>query len=435
MEEHNNQSTPKWLELQQQNSWQIEIFIASGFIFFLFNLPEFLTTTFIDALESRIIEAEGTIIYFGAFIFSRALLIGFAVILFLRALWLAFLGINYAFPQGINYEKLSYSDYFKKKTQKNKNVISRIIHLEKICSLTYSVTIFLTLLTIGIFSLTVFLFYAISHLAPSLYTPSFGYFVIGALFLMMLGITDFIFFGVFKKSESVSKIYYPFYILFKWLSLSFFYHQEMLTFISNSKRWKVYGLFLVYFSIAFVVSSSEIAQALGGSNFLNIKLTEDRDYTKPSSSYYIPLNYYDNMLEANDRIFDASIQSDIIFENYLRTFVVYHKKFDTTLDSLFRKNRVTPYLKRASRDVFHKNDSLMQKTFNEFFEVSIDKKPYNNNTWFFHDHHITGEKGFLTYLPIDSLSTGKHLLIIDRMHLVGDSLKSYRRGKIYFYKN
>ncbi|MBC8183736.1 hypothetical protein H8E88_21800 [candidate division KSB1 bacterium] len=37
---------PKWIEEQQQQSWQIEILIASGFIFFLFSLPDLLTNYF-----------------------------------------------------------------------------------------------------------------------------------------------------------------------------------------------------------------------------------------------------------------------------------------------------------------------------------------------------------------------------------------------------
>jgi len=427
-------------EEQQQQSWQIEntqieILIASGFIFFLFNLPDFLTNYFIDVNESKIIQAEGTILFFGSYIFARALLIGFSIILFLRALWLAFLGINYAFPQGINYSKLSYSNYFKEKTKHKTSVKNRIIKLEKVCSLTYSVTIILTLLTIGMFLLMSLIFYVIYYLAPSFYVPEFGYVIIIVLFLMMLGIFDLIFFGFLKRFQIISKIYYPLYKLFKWLSLSFTYSQEWLTFISNTSRWKVYGLFLSYFVLSFFISSSEISERLGSDLFFQVFSVEDRNYTKLPSFQQVKNNRYENMLDSEKRIMTACIQSDIIKDSYLKVFVVYQKWFDSTLDSLFKKNDVILKLRQKSYIEYMKNDSLIQKTLNEFFITKIDDQEFSDSDWYFHDHSITGEKGFLTYLPLDKLVKGKHTLFINRLHLVEKNLKVYGNGVIHFYIN
>ena len=90
----NTGKLPKWLEEQQHNSWQIEILIASGIIFFLLKIPEHITSYFLQTAASTAINSSIIIIMVGGYIFSRALLIGFVVNLILRAVWLAMLGIN-----------------------------------------------------------------------------------------------------------------------------------------------------------------------------------------------------------------------------------------------------------------------------------------------------------------------------------------------------
>ena len=437
-ENTNKHTLPGWIQQQQQQSWQIEILIASGLILFLYSLPTYLINYLIDIQESKIPRAEEVILFFGGYIFSRALLIGFIVTLFLRSLWLAFLGINYAFPRGINFRNLSYSEYFTEKLRKTKSTTERIITLERICSLTFSVTIMVTLLTVGMFIFLAILFYGIFHIAPSLYThftPRVGFIFLVILLLMILGVIDWIFFDWLKRYPIISKLYYPVYNLFRWLSLSVLYHQEYLTFISNVKRWKVYGVFLLFFSIALVTSMSELSERFNNITPFTLFSTEEREFLKVPSFRYIQENNYENMLRENSRILTTAIQSDIISDNFLKVFVVYWKVHDETLDSLFRKHQVQTSFKRKTLRNFQRNDSLLQKAFNEFLKIKIDDRPFENNDWYFHKHPITGEAGFLTYLPLNNFTSGKHTLFIDHVRLVENNLQIRRRERITFYIN
>ncbi len=413
MDNNHSNSLPKWIKKIQQQSWQIEILIASGLIIFLFNLPQFLLTQFMEYEESVISRAEPVILFFGAYIFSRALLLGFIATLFLRALWLAFLGINFAFPNGIDFRRLSYNDYFVKKISKTKSIPERIISLERICSLTYSVTIMVTLLTAGIFVFIAILFYAMYYLAPqSLYTPEIGIILLIIIFFLMLGVTDWLFFGKLKNFNLVSKLYYPVYKLYQWLTFSFLYQKEYLTFISNVNRWKVYGIFLIYFLLAFEISMIELSKSKIGPSYLVLINFDQRNFTHLPTFLSTSKNKYENMLGENDKIISSAIQSDIITGNFLKVFIVYTKYFDESLDSLFRKNNVKLLIKNKTVDNYKMNDTLIQKSLDEFFVLKIDGKKVEKNNWFLHKHFKTDEMGFVSYIPIFDLPEGKHILMI-----------------------
>ncbi len=430
-------SLPEWIIKIQEQSWQIEILIASGLILFLYNLPTVLINFFVDFSESTMPRAEPVILFFGGYIFSRALLLGFIVTLLLRSLWLAFLGINYAFPDGINFGKLSFSDYFRRKIEKSKSIPERIIALERVCSLTYSVTIMVTLLTAGSFLFLAILFFGIYYLAPSVYTQTTGIILLVLVILIMIGILDWLFFGKLKNFPVFSKLYYPVYKLFQWLTLSFVFQKEYLAFISNINRWKVFGLFVVYFFLAFEISLSEMQNSrltknMGLPNILNY---DERSYLNISTLNKINKYQYENMLEQNDRIITVAIQSDVITDNVIKLFVVYAKKYDETLDSLFTKNGVKKFLRERTLENYYKNDSLIQKALNEFFTVEIDNRSVGTTEWYLHRHYKTGEYGFLTYIPVSNLPKGRHALLVKAKHISNGIMKERVKGIIPFYLN
>lgn len=102
---------------------------------------------------------------------------------------------------------------------------------------------------------------------------------------------------------------------------------------------------------------------------------------------------------------------------------------------LKKNNVINKFKQRASFKDYVKNDSLIRKTLNEFFITKIDDREFKGNDWYFYDHSITGEKGFLTYLPLDGLNKGKHTLFINRQSLENDSLRVRGNGVIHFYVN
>ncbi|RMD98832.1 MAG: hypothetical protein D6814_06740 [Calditrichaeota bacterium] len=430
-----SETLPEWVEEQQHHSWQIEILIASALLVFLYNLPHYLITDVIDLQEKAIFSTQKAVLFYGAYLFARALFIGFVVILFLRSLWLAFLGIHHVFPGGINFSRLGYSKYFQRKSQGTKTVAQRILMLEKTCNLTFSVTIILTLLTIGTFFLLSLLSYFISTFFPALDTPVIGLALMAILFLIMLGVLDWIFFAWLKKYEWVSKLYYPIYRLFQWLSLSILYRQELLTFISNVKRWKVYGLFSLYFTIALIISLSETTRVFNAPIPFQLYSTEQREFIDLRTLQRVASHNYESMLTPKDRIVRVCIQSDLIQNNYLKVFLVYHKWYDTTLDSLFRQHHISINRKRAaSFSTIMKNDSLINQALNEAFHIKIDQVPMAHSGWYWHKHYITGEQGFLTYVPLDGIEYGEHKLLLTYTRFVPGGRRETFLGMIPFIK-
>ncbi|MEL6670192.1 MAG: hypothetical protein AAFP08_14570, partial [Bacteroidota bacterium] len=107
-----HQETPKWLKSLERTSWQIEVLISGGLMFTLYSLPGSINELLYQAYLNTGFEITIFVVFMAAFVVSKALLIGFGVNLFLRAIWLALLGVHFAYPKGIDYERLNYSKAF-----------------------------------------------------------------------------------------------------------------------------------------------------------------------------------------------------------------------------------------------------------------------------------------------------------------------------------
>ena len=140
-----NTNTPNWLKQIEQTSWQVELLISGGFIFALLQVPPYLKNILFEIGYHTHLNSSLIIIFIGANVLSRVLLIGFIVNLLLRSLWLAYLGIHYAFPSGVKYSKFNYHQKFEKRFVQDYDSLKRILRLEKYSSLSYSLTIFLYL--------------------------------------------------------------------------------------------------------------------------------------------------------------------------------------------------------------------------------------------------------------------------------------------------
>jgi len=369
------------------------------------------------------------------------LLLGFVVNLILRAIWLAMLGVNFSFPKGINYERLKYSSFYEDKLRKKGSLVERILSVEKIASLSFSIAIAMTLISIGVFVLLTICFWFISNYLPSWDGPIQGYILMVFFLLITVGMLDDIFFGWLRKFPLVSKIYYPFHFIFNFLGLSFIFKKEWLTIISNVKRWKIYSIILIYFFAAFVFMVKDLEDV--SINFPKIKLLnlkkgdyQDLNFRRRN----IRNNIYQNLLPEGERLASVSLESDVIKNRYAKLFVLYRRWFDPMLDSMFLKHQldlevIKTFQYDGRADVLE-NDSTMNAMLNDFFQVHIDQEKQENIEWFFHYYPVTNEFGFLTYLDTDTLSAGKHMLHVymEYQQNEGDTLTNIRYRELPFFK-
>lgn len=416
---------PQWVQEQQHQSWQIEILIASGLIFFLTKIPQYLGSWFANYTQATDFGAESVILLIGGLYFSRVLLIGFVINLVLRALWLAYLGVNFVYPNDINYEQLGYSDYFKERMEKQPDGAARIIRLEHLSSLSYSMTLMLTIMAFGTFTLLAVFFFLLKFVAYGLYdSQAFGIFFMVLLFLFSLGILDFLFFKLLKRYPKASKWYYPFYRFYSFISLSFLFKREWLILISNGKRWVIYTLFLVFFGIAFFLTADDVNRYVGNFNQFTLNLYEDRAYLNIPTYNTIKRQRYDNLLVENDKIRIWCLSADVIREKSAWVFVVYDKWMDSSLQLIlddydFQKGDF------KTREELFANDEKFSSALSRYFKLKIDDTLIEDIEWFYYRHHRTDEIGFKTYFRTDSIPSGNHLMHIDIYHSEQDT--SYYR--------
>ena len=438
MNNQQNNEIPKWLEEQQHNSWQVEILIAGGFIFFFAQLPVY----FKDFLFTGIMMQGGRelsslipIVTFGGYIFSRAILIGFAVNLTLRAIWVGFLGINFAFPKGIDYQRLNYSDFFHRRMKKGMNSVKRILQLEKLCSLSYSMAILITLMSIGIFFSLFILFYLIELFLPAGYNnPEVGFGLLFIIFMLKIGIVDELFFNLLKQWKWPARIYYPIHRILDWLTLSVLYKKEWVSLVSNSKRLIIYLIITVYFGISFLISITEMSEYsnLGFNKFL-FRLEDKRDFSANRKILFSNIfeSNYERNLKEDSWIDRFVINGPIVNGNILSIFIVYPKELDNELAYFMKENAaITERDSLLKSYQFQmKNKKLINKALNDIFIVQIDSINYQNLNWHYTTHPVTRQTGFNTFINIDQFARGDHSLKLDFLYLTDqDSI-----GHIYYY--
>ncbi|MEL6252492.1 MAG: hypothetical protein AAFR87_10825 [Bacteroidota bacterium] len=426
MQNDSTTAQENWIEERRNQSWQIEIVIVGGAILFLTQIPDLLMDLLATGVEGqgRTLSAEYILVVFGGLVFSRALLISFILNLLLRAIWLGYLAIKFSFPKGIDFNKLNYSEHFQSKIDKESDTLDKVIFLERLCSLTYAVGIMMTIMAIGLFSFLIILSSFLHYFIPSLYSQSFFFIFLLISFLFVLGAFDYIFFKVLGKASRLNKIYYPIHRFFSLLTLNFLYRREWLTLSSRVSRWGISLMFIFYFFLAFFIAQEELNRKFGMGRFINFgDLTESRNYSNFQKTYQrIHSHNYVDMMETDDRVAQAAIQSSIVKDHHLQLFIVYRKSYDLLLDSLFNQSGFISELDKIRWDEVQKNDRKFNNALREMFSVYVDADKKQELNWYFHKLPLTQQEGFISYIPLDSLSSGEHRIAINHRVFRGDSL-------------
>jgi len=418
---YNNPSFKKLLDYLQEQSWQLELIISGFAIFGLFSIQEPLAIGAQQAQnEQQIYQA---VIYSVLFIACSILLFNLLLHVVLRGLWIGALGLRYVSGE-IEFDELKYGNKFKTYLKKKIVSFDRYIgNLENYCSVLFAISFLLIFyvisLTTTILYLVLFINYIIdndslpSFISKYLGIPILIFFVLGMLFTFI----DFITLGLLKRNKWVAKIYFPFYWLFSYVTLSFLYRPLIYNFLDNTfgKRL-LYILLPLYLVIVFIYGLE-----YKNSNYLDKNLN--------SSSFYANKENYEDML-LNDEDFPGKvlIPSKIITTNYLKIFIPYTESIEnkifgynaTLKPEKDRKGIVSSNIsfttnwsdKITSR---RQKDSLRKyylKTFNEMYSFKIDT--INRHSKFLITTDKKNRLGFETYLKLDSLKEGQHILKLIR---------------------
>ena len=119
-------------------SWEPELLISGGLLFTLLQAPDYFL------LLNEIITPYhilGTHIFLALLAFSvSTLTVGFITHLVLKGFWIAWISAKHSFPNGINFERLGFSNFFTQKSKQIPSIDDQIASLGKAAGLVFSLS-------------------------------------------------------------------------------------------------------------------------------------------------------------------------------------------------------------------------------------------------------------------------------------------------------
>ena len=437
--DYNNPAFKKLLEKLQEESWQLELLISGFAIFGLFTAYDSIVMYFNEAVATgqEYKRAAFTVIRISCIILIFSLLIH----VLLRGLWIGALGLRYVSGE-IDYEELNYSEKFTKYLKRRVGSFDKYIAtLENYCSIIFAASFLLIFYVLSMTFIIITIGFIGNNIISSDWFPydlnlwlgiPLMLFVVLGMFLTFI---DYLTQGFLKRKKWISKIYFPFYWAFSFITLSFLYRPIVYNFLDN-KFGRRFALLLLPLFIGVAISFSLQY------NFSNYFSTEI------ASSDYISnrKNYEDLIDEKSGFIDNVVIQSKVIKENYIKLFVPYSENIEDRVFSFNEGLKPEKDIRGLDTEIINigddnyiNRDSLRREylsTFNKIYYAKIDTTVVDSD--FIVSHTKQGTLGFETFLSIDNLTKGKHVLEFKRKGLnrANDTVYySLRKIPFWYYPN
>lgn len=427
-----DQRFKKWLDILQQESWQLELIISGFAIYGLFMI--------IDPMELALQEAKNQNNEYRA-VLMQGLIISWYIItinlithVVLRGLWIGAIGLRYVSGE-IEYDKLKYSPKFTRHLNKRVGSFDNYVAtLEKYCSVIFAVTFLLVFYLLGLLVIT-FVFVLLGSINDKDVLPDWisNWIIIPSMIFLGIGLVltfiDFATQGWLKRKKWTTSFYYPVYWVFKYLTLSFLY-RPMVYNLLDTKFGKRLSLVIVPL---YLTLTAIAATGFSTSNYL------ERDMT--SNSYIANnKNYLDTVEEQNLFVDRAAIPSKVITDPFLQVFVEYGRSVED--DVFFFNEELKPEEdRRGIYSVFSDgvvSFSRRNKYLRDYLETIEDMYTLEIDSIAFKPQFIITEisnkqMGFETYLDMQQISDGKHTLRILRKDHSRDSVYSRSIIRIPFW--
>lgn len=419
-QDYNNPAFKKLLQKLQEESWQLELLISGFAIFGLFTAYE----PFLEGMQKSQNNQQLYlfVIYSIGLISCAILLFNLMLHVLLRGLWIGALGLRYV-SGDIDYDVLNYSQKFTKYLKKKVGSFDKYIAtLENYCSIIFAISFLLIFyvlsITFTIITIALIANYVLnSDTLPGWVSKGIGIPVMLFIcFGMVITFIDFITLGFLKKKKWISKIYFPIYWVFSFITFSFLYRALVYNFLDNKFGRRLSLILVPFYILIFIIINLEYKN----SNYINSNIN--------SSSIMANSGNYEDLLIDNKTFTDAVIiQSKVITEPFIKVFMLYSENIE---DRVFYYNpslKPEDDLRGLNTGIVVNNnfsertktDSLRQeylKTVNSIYRIKIDTTLYYDK--FIFGQNLKNELGFETYLGTKTLKEGKHLLKVSRRRII-----------------
>lgn len=369
-----NDTTPKWLQKVQNNSWEPEIIISGLTIAFVFIINDSIYNFFAMLIQDTGAELTALIMY-GFFISClNVVKLVFIVHLLFRGLWVALVGLSYVYPEGVNPDRLP-------KGQKGVNYSKpseMVLKVEKICSLLFSV------MFVFIFFLFIFtIMYTPVILFEMLLIDNYIFYYLGILvILFLLSIAAMI----FHKSKIVRRLNN------NWIN------NVVYTISTNTGNKFSLSIFAVLFAFSIVISIPQISSF----QFIN-----PGSFVKQSPIEIVNPEKYLSEREKKLRISRAAIQSYVISDDFIRLFIGDYKTDNVTIEKIKENYMVI--------DTLDFPLDTANLTVADLLQITIDSVSIIDNNWYQTSIQPTLQKGKTCNLPVSGLEPGSHTLKIKKL--------------------
>jgi hypothetical protein len=406
------------LKRLQEESWQLELLISGFAIFGLITAFPTIALAREEAGSSG--QFYMVVIYSIAWASCAILIFNLLLHVLLRGLWIGALGLRYV-SGDIDYDSLNYSEKFSKYLKKRVGSFDKYIAtLEDYCSVIFAISFLLIFYVLAITSTILVLLLIITQLTENEDLPGWlsqGVGISLILFIvlgMFFTLIDFITLGFLKKKKWLSKIYFPMYWVFSFITLSFLYRPLVYNFLDNKfGRRLSFALVPFYLLIALTLTLEDKT-----SNYLDIESSSNKIIANSK-------NYEDALVEG-DFIDNVAIQSKVISDPFVKIFIMFNENVENRVyefnqglkpeeDSRGLKSFITfgdSFLSWRKRDSLR---SEYLKTFNYIYSVKIDSATFENE--FVLSKNRNNKMGFESYIPTKNLADGKHLIKVNRKYI------------------
>jgi len=412
MEKNKKKSFTKWLEMLQQESWQLELLI-SGFAIFL--LAESYEP--VRNLENQINLLLSGSAYYGLLFVPYQVILGAWYVLIinlilhvlLRGLWISTIGLRYV-SGDIDFDKLKISPKFDQFLRSK--IVSfdlYIQQLEKLCSAVFGFTFLIIFILIsgGLYVVGLF----IIGISMEGISTSFGdiwvLVIVPFLLIYLLGgfiyFLDFITLGWIKRQKGVAGFYYPIYRFFSVITLAFIYRPIYYNLLDNK-----FGRNIVLLLIPYLIGFSLISS-------FNVNTQAYLPGNRQVQS--IRNDFYDDTFD--DRPTNsASISSKFVKNGFAELFLPYVARNDDQVIAA-----ICPELKPAKTGFFFFGNSdplrrnmdadLAIDCHAQRFNIYVNDSLLKNLKYRFHEHPTRKNIGLLTVLDVGYLPRGEHSIKVD----------------------
>jgi len=434
LEENKKEKFKKWLDILQQESWQLELIISGFAIYGLFLI--------VDPIQIALIETQQTenmyagVLYGGLLTSWFILATNLLAHVVLRGLWIGAIGLRYVSGE-IDYDSFKYSPKFMMHIKKRVGSFDEYVEkLEKYCSIIFAVTFLLVFYLLGLLVI-IFLINTVGFWVDGGEESYRAWIGIPILIFLIGGsvITffDFITQGWLKRKKWTTLIYYPIYWVFKYLTLSFLYRPMVYNFLDTK-----FGRRLSFIMVPLYIGIAILAGVeFRTSNYIF-------DDSNSSATIANVKNYQSQLIEKTDFVKLASIPDKVITNEFLQVFIVYGSNveddvfyFNRGLEPEEDKRGLKLPISFSSENWKSRNDNMNKyvKALEELYELKIDDFCFDPN--FVLTKNSRNQKGYETFLDLANLDRGKHLLEISRKDHIKDSI--YQRKIIsipfWYYPN